>query len=561
MQMVKAMSQPGPYDYPLPSSSSSCSGIVARTYDKRDVAALSARVQKMERALDLSKYIAQVEKLLAQPIKIPGSTLVHHQGRGPNNRRPSIFSAKGIYPTEEIRKHKLSKLFNFQNVKEREWLQEILLEESDSDDDGEMLFTVRDIRAAVKSMVESALVGHLLDPRSPLNVESLLDAITALLIDCKIPSLMRIKSIDSFISRYQQVIEQVSQQRLKGSDFRLLKVIGRGAFGEVQLVRHTLTNNVYAMKLLNKDDMIKRSDSAFFWEERDIMAHANSDWIVRLHYAFQDQRYLYMVMEYMPGGDLVNLMTTYDVPEKWTRFYAAELVEALAALHSMGYIHRDVKPDNMLISRSGHIKLADFGTCVKMNKNGVIKCSTAVGTPDYIAPEILQNQGKEAEFGTEVDWWAVGVFIYEMLIGETPFFAEALVSTYSNIMDHKNSLRFPDEPAISTHAKASTPPVIPELKGDDDTTHFEDIEAKPLQESFQLPKTFIGNQLPFIGFTYSNELSPILKIQEATAASASTSSVISNTSSKTNGVSESDYEVRRIVFLVYPFFVIFSSTD
>ncbi|EYC16639.1 hypothetical protein Y032_0033g2761 [Ancylostoma ceylanicum] len=192
--MVKAMSQPGAYDYAPSSSSSSCTGIVARTHDKRDVAALSARVQKMERALDLSKYIAQVEKLLAQPINyepetnslclaaitksgdlllslfffcylpnkqlmnsrnlfinlIPGSTLVHHQGRGPNNRRPSIFSAKGIYPTEEIRKHKLSKLFNFQNVKEREWLQEILLEESDSDDDGEMLFTVRDIRAAVK---------------------------------------------------------------------------------------------------------------------------------------------------------------------------------------------------------------------------------------------------------------------------------------------------------------------------------------------------------------------------------------------------------------------------
>lgn len=431
-------------------------------------------------------------------------------------------------------------------------------------------------------MVESALVGHLLDPRSPINIESLLDAITALLIDCKIPSLMRIKSIDSFITRYQQVIEQISQHRLKGSDFRLLKVIGRGAFGEVQLVRHTQTNSVYAMKLLNKDDMIKRSDSAFFWEERDIMAHANSDWIVRLHYAFQDQRYLYMVMEYMPGGDLVNLMTTYDVPEKWTRFYAAELVEALAALHSMGYIHRDVKPDNMLISRSGHIKLADFGTCVKMNKNGVIKCSTAVGTPDYIAPEILQNQGKEAEFGTEVDWWAVGVFIYEMLIGETPFFAEALVSTYSNIMDHKNSLRFPDEPAISAHAKDlirqflssadvrlgksvdkirshpffkndewtfetlrnATPPVIPELKGDDDTTHFEDIEAKPMNESFQLPKTFIGNQLPFIGFTYSNELSPILKIQEAAVGPNTSVNVVANdiAPSISNGVSDSEFE-------------------
>nr|CDJ82792.1 Serine threonine protein kinase-related and Protein kinase and Protein kinase C domain containing protein [Haemonchus contortus] len=580
--MVKAMTHNGAYDYVPSSSLAPYSGIVARAHDRRDVAAMSARIQKMERALDLTKYIQQVEKLLAQPIKIPGSTLVHHQTRGlPGNRRPSIFSAKGIYPTEEIRKHKLSKLFNFQHVKEREWLQEILLEESDSDDDGEMVFTVRDIRAAVKSMVESALVGHLLDPRSPLNIESLLDAITALLIDCKIPSLMRIKSIDSFITRYQQVIEQVSQHRLKGSDFRLLKVIGRGAFGEVQLVRHTQTNCVYAMKLLNKDDMIKRSDSAFFWEERDIMAHANSDWIVRLHYAFQDQRYLYMVMEYMPGGDLVNLMTTYDVPEKWTRFYAAELVEALAALHSMGYIHRDVKPDNMLISRSGHIKLADFGTCVKMNKNGVIKCSTAVGTPDYIAPEILQNQGKEAEFGTEVDWWAVGVFIYEMLIGETPFFAEALVSTYSNIMDHKNSLRFPDEPAISAHAKDlirkflssadvrlgksvdtirahpffkndewtfetlrnATPPVIPELKGDDDTTHFEDIEAKPMTESFQLPKTFIGNQLPFIGFTYSNELSPILQIQEASSSSPSVTTVTKEQApAVSNGVSDSEFE-------------------
>ncbi|VDP28849.1 unnamed protein product [Heligmosomoides polygyrus] len=395
-------------------------------------------------------------------------------------------------------------------------------------------------------MVESALVGHLLDPRSPINIESLLDAITALLIDCKIPSLMRIKSIDSFITRYQQVIEQISQHRLKGSDFRLLKVIGRGAFGEVQLVRHTQTNSVYAMKLLNKDDMIKRSDSAFFWEERDIMAHANSDWIVRLHYAFQDQRYLYMVMEYMPGGDLVNLMTTLWLPStRWVTFTGACIFDfRFLFLSIIPYIiFRDVKPDNMLISRSGHIKLADFGTCVKMNKNGVIKCSTV-----SLQRPITLSRGIWNRSGLVV----IGVFIYEMLIGETPFFAEALVSTYSNIMDHKNSLRFPDEPAISAHAKDlirqflssadvrlgksvdkirshpffkndewtfetlrnATPPVIPELKGDDDTTHFEDIEAKPMNESFQLPKTFIGNQLPFIGFTYSNELSSVDIVKE-----------------------------------------------
>lgn len=115
------------------------------------------------------------------------------------------------------------------------------------------------------------------------------------------------------------------------------------------------------------------------------MAFANSPWVVQLFYAFQDDRYLYMVMEYMPGGDLVNLMSNYDVPEKWARFYTAEVVLALDAIHSMGFIHRDVKPDNMLLDKSGHLKLADFGTCMKMNKEGMVRCDTAVGTPDYIS--------------------------------------------------------------------------------------------------------------------------------------------------------------------------------
>lgn len=399
-------------------------------------------------------------------------------------------------------------------------------------------------------MEQDELLQQLVDPKSPINIESLLDTITALVNDCKIPVLMRMKSVDNFISRYERVVESVAALRMKATDFRQLKVIGRGAFGEVHLVRHSRTNTVYAMKMLNKDDMIKRADSAFFWEERDIMAHANSEWIVRLQYAFQDPRHLYMVMEYMPGGDLVNLMTSYEVSEKWTRFYTAEIVEALAALHSMGYIHRDVKPDNMLISITGHIKLADFGTCVKMNTNGVVRCSTAVGTPDYISPEVLRNQGQDSEFGKEVDWWSVGVFIYEMLVGETPFYAEALVSTYTNIMNHKTSLKFPEEPLISQQAKDiikkflsaaperlgknsvdeirnhkffkneewtfatlrdATPPIIPSLKSDDDTTHFEEIETRDRDNAgdFQLPKTFNGNQLPFIGFTYSNEYSPV----------------------------------------------------
>ncbi|CAB3407058.1 unnamed protein product [Caenorhabditis bovis] len=434
-------------------------------------------------------------------------------------------------------------------------------------------------------MEQDELLRQLLDPRSPLNVESLLDTVTALVIDCDIPVLKRMKSIDNFISRYERVVQALNGLRMKACDFRQLKVIGRGAFGEVHLVRHSKTNTVYAMKMLNKDDMIKRADSAFFWEERDIMAHANSDWIVRLQYAFQDPRYLYMVMEYMPGGDLVNLMTTYDVSEKWTRFYTAELVEALAALHEMGYIHRDVKPDNMLISRSGHIKLADFGTCVKMNEHGVVRCSTAVGTPDYISPEVLGNQGQDAEFGKEVDWWSVGVFIYEMLIGETPFYAEALVSTYTNIMNHKTSLKYPEDAQISDKAKdiirrflsaaperlgkngvdeirqhpffkndewtfetlrQATPPIIPTLRSDDDTTHFEDIETRDRDptEVFQLSKTFNGNQLPFIGFTYSNEYSPLEAIRKsmANAAAAPMQNGIPMTNGTTSGVPKEQFD-------------------
>lgn len=151
---------------------------------------------------------------------------------------------------------------------------------------------------------------------------------------------------------------------MKPNDFDVIKLIGRGAFGEVQLVRHISSKKVYAMKRLSKCRMIKRPDSAFFWEERFIMAHANSEWIVKLHYAFQDSKYLYMIMDYMPGkypsffhfffkklinnnklgGDIVGLMALYEIPEKWAIFYTMEVVLALDTIHKMGFVHRDVKP-------------------------------------------------------------------------------------------------------------------------------------------------------------------------------------------------------------------------
>ncbi|XP_042225183.1 rho-associated protein kinase 2-like isoform X3 [Homarus americanus] len=389
------------------------------------------------------------------------------------------------------------------------------------------------------------LEAQLRDPRGIVNVDSLLDAVQAMVADCDHQAIRRNKNVDAFLNRYRESILDVELLRMRAEDFTNIKVIGRGAFGEVQLVRHRFTKKVYAMKLLSKFEMIKRSDSAFFWEERDIMAHANSEWIVQLHFAFQDSKFLYMVMDYMPGGDLVNLMSNYDVPEKWAKFFCAEVVLALDAIHSMGFVHRDVKPDNMLLDSSGHLKLADFGTCMKMDKDGLVRSDTAVGTPDYISPEVLKSQGGEGVYGRECDWWSVGVFLYEMLVGDTPFYADSLVGTYGKIMDHKNSLKFPEDIEISTEAKSlicgfltdrltrlggngvdeikrhkffvndqwtfdtireCVPPVVPDLTSDDDTSNFDEVENEDTpEESFPNPKAFVGNHLPFVGFTYSKD--------------------------------------------------------
>uniref|UniRef100_A0A8C7YL07 non-specific serine/threonine protein kinase n=1 Tax=Oryzias sinensis TaxID=183150 RepID=A0A8C7YL07_9TELE len=364
------------------------------------------------------------------------------------------------------------------------------------------------------------------------------DSLNALVLDLDYPALRKNKNIETFLNRYEKVVEELRDLQMKSEDFEKVKVIGRGAFGEVQLVRHKASQKVYAMKLLSKFEMIKRSDSAFFWEERGIMAFANSPWVVQLCCAFQDEHYLYMVMEYMPGGDLVNLTSTYDVPEKWAKFYTAEVVMALDAIHSMGFIHRDVKPDNMLLDRLGHLKLADFGTCMKMDATGMVRCDTAVGTPDYISPEVLKSQGGDGCYGRECDWWSVGVFIFEMLVGDTPFYADSLVGTYSKIMDHKNSLHFPEEVEISADAKniicafltdrevrlgrngveeikqhpffkndqwtfdnirETVAPVVPELSSDIDTSNFDEIEDdKGDVETVPTPKAFVGNQLPFV---------------------------------------------------------------
>ncbi|XP_029281101.1 rho-associated protein kinase 2-like isoform X2 [Cottoperca gobio] len=419
------------------------------------------------------------------------------------------------------------------------------------------------------------------NPQSALNLETLLDSMSALAHDLNYPALRKNKNIESFLSRYEKAASQLRELQVKLEDFEKVKLIGRGAYGEVQLVRHKASRKVYAMKQLSKFEMIKRSDSAFFWEERHIMAFSNSQWVVQLCCAFQDDCHLYMVMEYMPGGDLVTLTMNYDLPEKWARFYTAEVVLALNSIHSMGFIHRDIKPDNMLLDQHGHLKLADFGTCMKMDSKGMVHCDTAVGTPDYISPEVLQSQGGDGYYGRECDWWSVGVFIYELLVGETPFYAESLVGTYGKIMNHKNTLIFPVDVPISQDAKdlicaflsdrtvrlgrtgvdeikchpffkndqwtfdnirETVAPVVPELSGDIDTSNFDDIEDdKGNAETFPPPKAFVGNQLPFVGFTYFKE-DQLLKVN--TNCSVEESEVSKENSEDKDHCSESKKELQ-----------------
>lgn len=238
-------------------------------------------------------------------------------------------------------------------------------------------------------------------------------------------------------------------------------------------------------------------------------------------------------------------MALYEIPEKWAIFYTMEVVLALDTIHHMGFVHRDVKPDNMLLDKYGHLKLTDFGTCMAMDDDGLVRSNSAVGTPDYISPEVLKGDG--GIYGRECDWWSVGIFLYEMLVGDTPFYADSLVGTYGKIFDFKNSLKFPQDLELSQNAKSlikafltdqhhrlgrsgiedikrhpffendqwtwdnlreSVPPVVPELTSDDDTRNFEDIEEETnagKEEVFAPSTAFAGNHLPFIGFTYTSD--------------------------------------------------------
>ncbi|ODM88885.1 Serine/threonine-protein kinase tricorner, partial [Orchesella cincta] len=353
---------------------------------------------------------------------------------------------------------------------------------------------------------------------------------------------------------------RLKRARLGVEDFEALKVIGKGAFGEVRLVQKKDTGHVYAMKILRKADMLEKEQVAHVRAERDILVEADHQWVVKMYYSFQDPVNLYLIMEFLPGGDMMTLLMKKDtLSEECTQFYIAETALAINSIHRLGFIHRDIKPDNLLLDARGHLKLSDFGLCTGLKKshrtefyrdlsqakpsdfagnwspldskrraeswkkNRRALAYSTVGTPDYIAPEVFLQTG----YGAACDWWSLGVIMYEMLIGFPPFCSENPQETYKKIMTWRETLTFPPEVPISEEAKNAIlrfcceadrrlgsqqgvdwehirerPAAIPvTVKSIDDTSNFDEFPDQP-RKRVERGEGGAYNDWVFINYTF-----------------------------------------------------------
>ncbi|XP_045771083.1 citron rho-interacting kinase isoform X5 [Maniola jurtina] len=385
--------------------------------------------------------------------------------------------------------------------------------------------------------------------------ESLLDAITVLYDECnedpvkKCDELVRI-----FLDKYRSTLAELRRARVCVSDFETIQTIGRGHYGEVQMVREKQTGDVYALKSVRKDEARKRVSGAE--DERDILANGTGQWIPRLQYAFQDSSNLYLVMELCNGGDLAGLLARRNHPlsERDAAFYIAEVAHALKALHAMGYVHRDVKPQNILLDRCGHVKLGDFGSCARLSEGGCVTGATA----DYVAPELLDDCSGAHTVCLEYcrrantaisacDYWSLGVVAFEMVTLKRPFSSDdddTVAQILSNIQKYErdcnavppfeplpngpsntwralvsgllrvspsrrynylDTLQHPALAHLALHAiRDQVPPWVPHLRGPEDASFLPSPTREPSPPSaapFRTRPPFAGH-LPFIGYSY-----------------------------------------------------------
>lgn len=380
------------------------------------------------------------------------------------------------------------------------------------------------------------------------------------------------------------------RHKMSTADFEPLTLIGRGAFGEVRVVRERSSGCIYAMKSLRKAEMVRRGQVEHVMAERNLLAQVSSKMVVKLFYSFQDDEFLYLVMEYLPGGDMMTLLMRKDtLTEHEARFYMAQSVLSIEAIHAANYIHRDIKPDNLLLCADGHLKLSDFGLCKPIDTNSLPKLAiesgeggggraatgsagsapggkaelvqggtidrkqqlehwrrnrrimaySTVGTPDYIAPEVLTKEG----YGTECDWWSLGAIMYEMLVGYPPFYSEDAMMTCRKIVNWKTQLVFPDDVKLSAEAEDLMRRLMcnvderigsngtgeikahpffkdidwdciydgeaaykPEVKGELDTSNFEQFEDAEANVMMRRRSSYGARQkdIEFLGYTFKN---------------------------------------------------------